>query len=101
MIFTTSKYILFDWNNIGGDNMPNIIYTDSIISDNGLPVNNTPAAVFSVTDLETILDRIKDGSIQCGTGQPYPVAWENDNMDREPPWDNTVGMGNQNPWKNY
>lgn len=56
--------------------MPSIIYTDTFVGDNGIPINNTPAGLYAVTDLSTILDRINDGSIPCGTGQPYSVEWQ-------------------------
>lgn len=62
--------------------MPSIIYTDTICGDDGMPINNTPAGVYAASDLMTILDRIRDGSIQCGTGQPYSVEWN-----ATPPWE--------------
>lgn len=65
--------------------MPMIIYTDNIIGENGLPINTTPAATYLMTDIGSILDRIKDGTIQCGTGKPYPINWVTDNQP-EPPW---------------
>lgn len=63
--------------------MPSIIYTDTVIGDDGSPINNTPAGLYAVADLATILDRIRDGSIPCGTGQTYPVEWEGSSL----PWD--------------
>ena len=56
--------------------MPQIIYTNNLIGDNGKPINTTPAGKYAITDLAVILDCIARGEIICGTGQPYPVEWK-------------------------
>lgn len=63
--------------------MPRVIYTDSIIGGNGMPINNTPAGVYAVATLDTILDCISRGELVCGTGRPYPVDWANED---DAPW---------------
>lgn len=62
-----------------------IIYTDSLVGADGGLLNTSPAATYKIVDLSTILDRINDGVIKCGTGKPYPVNWE-DNDENEIPW---------------
>lgn len=65
--------------------MPMVIYTDnSNIGANGQPINTSPAGIYALTDLDQILDLIENGKLQCGTGQPYPVDWDDDDDDRAP-----------------
>lgn len=78
--------------------MPQIIYTDTLTSENGSLLNTTPAATYATTDLATILDNIAKGEIQCGTGVPLDVNW-NLPEDQRPPWE--TGSNPNNPWKNY
>ena len=78
--------------------MPQIIYTDSIGSD-GLLINTTNAGKYSVCPLETILDAIVAGNIQCGTGELQSVNWDNDNP--EPPWEVGGPTPSHNQWKMY
>ena len=73
--------------------MPQIIYTDNVIGDNGKPINTTPAGVYAIADMSTILSCIERGELVCGTGNPYPVDW---NDDDNPPWSSS---NNMNPWK--
>lgn len=78
-----------------------IIYTDQIIgANNGGIINNTPGAAYAgVNDFATILDNIASGEIPSGTGEPFPVNW-NESPDNEPPWF-PDGPNPSNPWKNY
>ena len=69
--------------------MPTIIYTDAITGENGMLINTTPAGKYAVANLDTILDCIAKGEIVCGTGQPYPVNW---NDEDNAPW-NIPNMG--------
>lgn len=71
--------------------MPNVIYTDTVVGDDGNPINNTPAGLYAIADLATILDRIKDGSIPCGTGQVYSIEWS-----ESVPWEDDKN----NRWRN-
>lgn len=79
--------------------MPQIIYTDTLVGSDGLPLNTTYAATYATTDFSNILDAIARGDIQCGTGQIQPVNWKS-NPDDDLPWD-TDGPSSSNPWKNY
>ena len=77
--------------------MPRIIYTDSVVGDDGNLLNTTPAATYATTDLSTILDNIASGEIQCGTGVPLDVNW---NEDSKIPWEE-YGPVSDTPWKKY
>lgn len=79
--------------------MPRIIYTDAVVGENGSLLNTTPAATYATTDLSTILDIIARGEIQCNTGIPLDVNWNNTN-DQQVPWEEH-GPVSTNPWKNY
>lgn len=74
--------------------MPQIIYTNNLIGDNGEPINTTPAGKYAITSLDKILDCIARGEIICGTGQPYPINW-NDKKNDNPPW---VNSASEVPW---
>ena len=79
--------------------MPQIIYTDNICGNDGVPLNTTYAAVYATTDFNNILDAIARGDIVCGTGQPLPVNW-NEDPNADLPWE-VDGPKSSNPWKNY
>ena len=80
--------------------MPQIIYTDTVIGEDGLPLNNTPGAQYAAADIETILECIARGEIQCGTGENFPVDWPNDTGNDTSPWF-TNGPQSSGPWKKY
>lgn len=83
----------------GGLNMPQIIYTDTAMGDDGLPLNTTPAARYAAMDLASIFDCIVRGELPCGTGEIYPVDWpDSDNGDL--PWSQN-GPQSSGPWCNY
>lgn len=77
--------------------MPQIIYTDSLVSEKGTLLNTSPAATYATTDLSTILDNIASGEIPCGTGVPLDVNW---NEDSKIPWEEN-GPESSGPWKAY
>ena len=84
----------------GVTNMPQIIYTDTMMGEDGLPLNTTPAAKYAVADLDTILDCIARGELPCGTGEDYPADWPNDVGSDATPWfDN--GPKSNTPWRQY
>lgn len=80
--------------------MPQIIFTDTVIGEDGLPLNNTPGAQYAAADIETILECIARGEIQCGTGENFPVDWPNDTGSDTVPWF-TNGPQSSGPWKKY
>jgi hypothetical protein len=41
----------------------------------------------------TIIDEIVNGSIQCGSGKPFPIVFEDDKL----PWDGTE-KNSDSPW---
>lgn len=82
-----------------------IIYTDS--NSEFIGTNLTPAHTHAATtDFANILDDLSKGNIPCGTGQPFPVNWENDSKTdpNQPPWiDGSQPINwstNPNPWSN-
>lgn len=78
-----------------------IIYTDQLNSGNVL-MNNTPAAVYAgLSCFATILDNIASGEIPSGSGEPFPVNWEESPDDGLPWYSNTNGPKSTIPWKNY
>lgn len=78
--------------------MPQIIYTDAVVGGNGELVDNSPAANFASASLATILDNIARGTIECGTGKPYPINTRTSPQE-EPPWeDSKPGMPG---WNTY
>lgn len=79
--------------------MPQIIYTDMLVGENGSLLNTTPAATYAATDLSIILDLIAKGEIRCGTGVPLDVNW-NDN-DNGVPWSTDSPVKAGNPWSQY
>ena len=83
----------------GVTNMPQIIYTDTVVGDDGLPLNTTPAATYAVADLSTILDCVARGEIECGTGEDLPVDWP-ESADANLPWAQN-GPQSSGPWKQY
>ena len=83
----------------GRDFMPQIIYTDTLLDENGLPLNTTPAATYKAADLETILDCVARGEIVCGTGEDFPVDWPS-SVDENVPWFSN-GPQTRTPWKKY
>lgn len=79
--------------------MPQIIYTDTMMDDNGLPLNTTPAATYSAMDIATILDCVSRGELVCGGGEDYPIEWEDD-ASCELPWGQN-GPKTTTPWRQY
>lgn len=79
--------------------MPQIIYTDTMVGDNGLPLNTTPGAKYCALDLASILDLIVRGELQCGTGEDFPVDWPSDDA-ANAPWAQN-GPQSSGPWKEY
>lgn len=62
------------------------MYTDnyaSILTNGRHPL--TPADTHGMLSFSTIMDEIVQGSIQCGSGKPFPIVYEDDKL----PWDNT------------
>lgn len=80
--------------------MPQIIYTDTMMGADGLPLNTTPAAQYTGVDIPSILECIQRGEIPCGQGNDYPVDWPNDTGSNNPPW-NQGGPQSSGPWKYY
>jgi hypothetical protein len=76
-----------------------IIYTDTQLGADGLPLNTSPAAQYGVTDLEDILDCIARGELECGTGEDFEVDWP-DNVTEEIPWF-ANGPKSNTQWRNY
>lgn len=76
-----------------------IIYTDTAMGEDGLPLNTTPAAKYAVMSLADILDCVSRGEIPCGGGEDYPVDWP-DNDSANVPWSQN-GPTPSGPWKQY
>ena len=71
-----------------------IMYTDnySALLTNGKHAL-TPADTHGMLSFSTIMDEIVNGSIQCGSGKPFPIVFENDKL----PWDETE-KNSESPW---
>ena len=79
--------------------MPQIIYTNTLMGDDGLPLNTTPAAKYVGLDLASIFDLIIRGELQCGNGEDYPVEWD-ENSAANAPWAQG-GPQSSGPWYQY
>lgn len=76
-----------------------IIYTDSTSEFIGTSL--TPAHTYAaMTDFSNILDDLARGNIPCGTGEPFPVNWDNKSNDNQVPWFEGHPNTNPNPWSN-
>lgn len=76
-----------------------IIYTDTVMGDDGLPLNTTPFAKYATMDLASILDCVARGELPCGGGEEYPVDWPSNNS-ANLPW-GSGGPTSSSPWKQY
>lgn len=71
-----------------------IMYTDnsSALLTNGKHAL-TPADTHGMLSFTTIMDEIIQGTIQCGSGKPFPIVFKDDKN----PWSNTE-KGAERPW---